>query len=47
NDLVEELDRGIPAGGSEVAQELTAERLEPVRRMLQAYDEAFVKEVTH
>jgi len=47
NDLVEELDRGIPAEGSGVAQELTAERLEPVRRMLQAYDEAFVREVTH
>jgi hypothetical protein len=30
-----------------VAGELTAERLEPVRRMLDGYDEAFVKEVTH
>ena len=46
-DLLAELDRGLPAGGSDVAGELTAERLEPVRRMLNGYDEAFVKEVTH
>lgn len=46
-DLLAELDRGLPAVGSDVAGELTAERLEPVRRMLTGYDEAFVQEVTH
>jgi hypothetical protein len=46
-DLLAELDGGLPAAGSDVAGKLTAERLEPVRRMLAGYDDVFVKEVTH
>jgi len=46
-DLLAELDRGVAAGGSDVAGELTAERLEPVRKMLTGYEGPFVKEVTH
>ena len=47
SELVDELDRPPPAGAGEVASKLTAERLEPVRKMLQGYDDAFVREVAH
>jgi len=38
---------GVPPEGGEVARELTAERLEPVARLIQAYDEDFIREFTH
>ncbi|MEA3366618.1 MAG: hypothetical protein U9R68_00730 [Planctomycetota bacterium] len=45
--LLTELQGGVPAGGGEVADALTQERLEPVARLIQYYDEAFVQEFTH
>jgi hypothetical protein len=45
--LLGELQGGAPAGGGQVAAELTQERLEPVARLIQYYDEAFVREFTH
>jgi len=38
---------GFPAQGSEVASVLTPERLEPVAKLLEYYDQEFVKEFTH
>jgi len=45
--LLSELRGGVPAGGGQVAAELTQERLEPVARLIQYYDEDFVREFTH
>jgi hypothetical protein len=45
--LLTELQGGTPAGGGEVAAELTQERLEPVVQLIQYYDDAFVQEFTH
>ena len=47
DDVLPLLDGAIPSEGAEVARKLDDEHLEPVRKMLQAYDEEFVKEVTH
>ena len=46
-ELPDELNRPPPPGASDVASKLTAERLEPIVKVLQGYDEAFVREVTH
>jgi hypothetical protein len=46
-DLIPELDKNVPADGSSVASELTADRKKPVRDMLGAYNWEFVKEFTH
>jgi len=45
--LLPELDKGLPGDAGQVGEVLTQERIEPVRRMIQAYDDAFVEEVTH
>jgi len=45
--LLTELQSGAPAGGGEVAAALTRQRLEPVARLIQYYDEDFVQEFTH
>jgi hypothetical protein len=45
--LLTELDKGVPSQGGSVAGALTADRLDPVRMMIEAYDEEFVAEVTH
>jgi len=46
NHLGSELSKGFPGTGS-VGQALTQERIEPVRRLIEAYDEAFIQEFTH
>ena len=38
---------GLPAAGSDLAGQLTAERLEPVRKMVNAYSPDLVREITH
>lgn len=45
--LLTELDKSIPSQGQEIAGKLTPERLEPVRKVLEGYNDPFVKEVTH
>jgi len=45
--LLSEVQGGVPAGGGQVAAALTPERLGPVARLIQYYDEQFVKEFTH
>ena len=47
NELIPELDKGLPSEAGEVAADLTPERMDPVRQMLSAYSPEFVKEVTH
>lgn len=46
-ELPGELSRGLPADGSSIAGEFTAERLAPVADLLNGYDWAFVEKVTH
>jgi len=47
-DLPAELAKGLPAeAGSDLAAEFTEERLDPVRKMLNAYKPEFVQEVSH
>jgi hypothetical protein len=38
---------GLPAAGSDLAGQLTPERIEPVRKMVTAYSPDLVREVTH
>jgi hypothetical protein len=45
--LLPGLDGAIPSEGSAVAAVLTAERKKPVRDLLNAYSDDFVKEVSH
>jgi len=45
--LLTELGKGLPTGAGSVRQEFTQERLEPVTRLIQAYDEEFIREFTH
>jgi len=45
--MLTELNRGVPAQAGDVAGDLTAERIKPVRDMLSAYSQEFVKEITH
>ncbi len=45
--LLTELGKGMPAEAGSVGQEFTQERLEPVNRLIQAYNEEFIREFTH
>jgi len=45
--MLSEVNKGVPGQAQQVASQLTAERLKPVRDMLNAYSQDFVKEVTH
>jgi hypothetical protein len=47
NELIPELDKGLPSEAGEVAGVLTPERMDPVRQMLSAYSPDFAKGVTH
>jgi len=47
NELIPELDKGLPNEAGEVAGVLTPERMDPVRQMLSAYSPDFAKGVTH
>jgi len=42
--MLSELAKGVPA---DLADVLTAERIEPVQRMVEAYQDQFVAEFTH
>jgi hypothetical protein len=45
--LLSELNKGTPGGTGVVGQALTQERIDPVVRMIQAYDEEVIREFTH
>jgi hypothetical protein len=47
NELIPELDKGLPSEAGDVAGVLTPERMDPVRQMLSAYSPDFAKGVTH
>ena len=44
--MLSEVNKGVPGQAQQVASQLTAERLKPVRDMLNAYSQDFVKEIT-
>jgi len=46
-DLLAELHRGLPSEAESLQAEFTDERLQPVEKLLGAYEEDFVKEVSH
>lgn len=45
--LLSELRTSLPAEAGDVGQAVTEENVRPIRDMIEAYDDAFVKEVTH
>ncbi len=45
--LLPELARSMPAEAGEVGQVVTEENVRPIRDMIEAYDDTFVREVTH
>jgi len=45
--LLNQAQGGVPAGAGDVAAELTQERIDPVVRLIQYYNEDFVREFTH
>lgn len=45
--LIPRLNDPVPADGSDVRDALNTENIEPIRKMLGAYDDPFVEEVTH
>ena len=45
--LLGDLGQGLPGEAAEVGEVLTSERILPVQRMIEAYDDPFVMEVSH